>query len=145
MTKKMLLVALVVTVFNSSCATLFSKSHYPISINTIPQGATVTITNKKGTEVFKGQSPARVGLRSGAGFFSRAEYQVKFSMPGYSERIVPISSRINGWYWGNILIGGVLGMLVIDPASGAMYKIDTKTITETLIKSTAMNGPSADT
>ncbi len=142
MTKKLLLCAFVVTVFSSSCATLVSKSRYPISINTIPQGATVTITNKKGTEVFKGQLPARVDLRAGAGFFSRAEYQVKFSMPGYADRIIPITSRINGWYWGNILLGGLLGMLIIDPASGAMYKIDTKTITETLTKSTAMNGPS---
>lgn len=30
---------------------------------------------------------------------------------------------MNGWYMGNILIGGLVGMLVVDPASGAMWSL----------------------
>jgi len=30
---------------------------------------------------------------------------------------------MSGWYWGNILIGGLIGMLVVDPLTGAMYKL----------------------
>lgn len=33
---------------------------------------------------------------------------------------------MNGWYVGNILFGGVLGLLIIDPATGAMYSLSTK-------------------
>lgn len=29
---------------------------------------------------------------------------------------------MDGWYLGNILIGGLIGMLIVDPASGAMYR-----------------------
>ena len=36
-----------------------------------------------------------------------------------------------------MLLGGVLGMLIIDPATGAMYKLDTEFINETLVQSTA--------
>ena len=31
---------------------------------------------------------------------------------------------MDGWYAGNILIGGLLGLLIIDPATGSMWKLD---------------------
>jgi hypothetical protein len=31
---------------------------------------------------------------------------------------------LNKWYFGNILLGGVIGMLVVDPLTGAMYSLD---------------------
>ena len=51
---------------------------------------------------------------------------------------VPVTFKVDGWYWGNLVIGGLLGFLVIDPATGAMYKLHEKSILETL------NKPSAD-
>ena len=126
-----LLVVLVPLLF-SGCATIFGKSAYPVSIRTTPAGATVSITDKKSKEVFKGTTPATVTLKSGAGFFSKAEYQVKLSAPGFGEQIIPVNYKLNGWYFGNLLIGGLLGMLIIDPATGAMWKLDTAPIDVTL-------------
>jgi len=134
---KVTMLAVALPTLFSSCATIFGHSSYPVSINSNPSGATVSITDKKGKEVFKGQSPATVELKSSAGFFSKAEYQVKFSSTGYAEQIIPINYKMNGWYWGNLLIGGVLGMLIIDPATGAMWKLSTPPINVTLSKSTA--------
>ena len=119
----------------SGCATIVSKTSYPVYIHTDPPRATVIITNKKGREVFKGASPATVKLNSGSGYFSKAEYQVKISSPGFEEKIVPINFKLNNWYFGNLLIGGVLGLLIIDPATGAMWKIKDPVVDETLIKS----------
>jgi hypothetical protein len=119
----------------SSCATIFGKSSYPVSINSSPAGAAVVITDKKGKEVYKGQSPATVTLKSSSGYFSKAEYQVKITSPGYSEQIIPVNYKLNGWYFGNLFIGGWLGMLIIDPATGAMWKLDTPPINVTLNKS----------
>jgi len=104
----------------SSCASIVSKSTYPLSINSSPSNAKVSITDKKGKEIYLGNTPATVKLKAGAGFFSKAEYQVKFSSPGYDDKIVPITFKLDGWYFGNLLLGGVLGMLIIDPATGAM-------------------------
>jgi hypothetical protein len=112
----------------SSCATIVSQTSYPVSIDTNPDGATVSITDKRGQEVYKGQSPSTVVLKTGAGFFSKAAYQVKISAPGFAEQIVPVNYKLNGWYFGNLLIGGVLGMLIIDPATGAMWKLETPPI-----------------
>jgi hypothetical protein len=81
-------------------------------------------------------------LKAGAGYFSRAEYQVKLSSPGFDEKIIPVTFKLNGWYLGNILIGGLIGMLIVDPASGAMWRIDNEVsnIYETLRATTAANG-----
>lgn len=87
--------------------------------------------------MYKGQTPATVTLKSGAGFFSKAEYQVKISSPGFEEQVIPINFKLNGWYFGNLLIGGVLGMLIVDPATGAMWKLETPPVNVTLNKSTA--------
>ena len=116
----------------TGCASIVSKTSYPLHIRTEPKGSFVSITDKKGKEIFKGQSPATVNLKSGAGFFTKAEYQVRLSSPGYSEKIVPINFKINGWYFGNVLIGGLIGMLIVDPATGAMWRIADPIVNETL-------------
>ena len=97
------------------------------------------LPTKKDKDVFKGQTPATAILKSGAGYFSKAEYQVKLSSPGFEEQIIPINFKLNGWYFGNILIGGILGLLIIDPATGAMWKLDTPPLNVTLNKSTAIS------
>lgn len=125
----------------SSCASIVSKSTYPLSINSSPSNAKVSITDKKGKEIYLGNTPATVKLKAGSGFFSKAEYQVKFSSQGYDDKIVPITFKLDGWYFGNLLLGGVLGMLIIDPATGAMWKIETEFLNETLSKSTASIDP----
>lgn len=66
---------------------------------------------------------------------------MRFSSPGYDEKIVPITFKIDGWYFGNILIGGVLGMLIVDPATGAMWKIETEFLDETLSRTGSSNTP----
>jgi|SRR5690606_33906794 hypothetical protein len=125
---KLTALTLTAAFLTSGCATIFGRSSYPVSINTNPAGAQISITDKKGTEVFKGISPATVKLKSSAGYFKKAEYQVKLNAPGHLEQVVPINYKLNGWYFGNILLGGLIGMLIVDPASGAMYKLDTPPI-----------------
>ncbi|MCR6720052.1 MAG: hypothetical protein NVV59_07060 [Chitinophagaceae bacterium] len=70
-------------------------------------------------------------------FSQKAEYQVKISSPGFEEQVIPINFKLNGWYFGNLLIGGVLGMLIVDPATGAMWKLETPPVNVTLHQSVA--------
>ena len=121
----------------SSCASIVSKGSYPISINSAPSEAKILIKDKKGIEVFSGQTPATIKLRAGSGFFGKARYQVTFSKTGYDTKTVPVEFKLDGWYFGNILLGGLIGMLIVDPATGAMYKLETEFLNETLIQSTA--------
>lgn len=123
-----------IALFFTSCASIVSKTSYPVYIRTEPRGANISITDKKGKEIYKGTSPATVRLKSGAGYFSKAEYQVKLSSRGFAEKIIPVNYKLNGWYFGNLLIGGVIGLLIIDPITGAMWKIQDPVIDETLTR-----------
>ena len=116
----------------SSCASIVTKSAYPLSINSNPTNAKINIINKKGNEIYSGNTPAVVRLPASNGFFSKAEYQVKFSADGYDEMTMPVTFSLDGWYLGNILFGGLIGMLIIDPATGAMWKIDSEHLSVTL-------------
>ncbi|TKG97143.1 hypothetical protein EYV94_01580 [Puteibacter caeruleilacunae] len=127
----------VIMLFATGCASIVSKSSYPISINSTPSEAKITITDKKGIEVYKGNTPATMKLKASNGFFSRARYQVRFEKDGYDTRTVPIEYKLDGWYFGNILFGGVIGLLIVDPATGAMYKLDTEFLHEHLTSSSA--------
>ncbi len=122
---------------STGCASIFSKSNYPISINSSPSEAKIVVTDRDGIEIYSGNTPATIKLKSSSGFFKRARYQVVFSKSGYDTKTVPIYFKTDGWYWGNILIGGILGMVIIDPATGAMYKLETEFLNETLTLSMA--------
>ena len=126
--------ALATSLFLNSCASIVSKSSWPISINSTPNGAVISIMDAGGTEVFKGNTPTAVVLKSGAGFFKKASYTAKFILDGYETKVVPINFSINGWYFGNLLLGGIIGMLIVDPATGAMYKVDNEFMSEALQK-----------
>jgi hypothetical protein len=116
----------------SGCASIVSKVTYPISISSNPVGAKVSITDKKGIEIYQGNTPASLYLRAGSGYFSKAEYLVTLSSPGYDDKTMPVHFKLDGWYIGNIVFGGLIGMLIVDPATGAMWKIENEHISENL-------------
>ena len=132
LTKFILLCTIVVSV--SSCATIFTATKYQVPFNTTPDGADITIENRDGKVIFEGVTPTTVRLKSSAGYMKKEEYIITFTKNGYAQKIVNISANLDGWYIGNILLGGFIGMLIVDPASGAMYKIakEDRVINETL-------------
>ena len=71
-------------------------------------------------------------LKSGAGFFAKESYTITLQLKNYETKQIKVECKLNGWYFGNILIGGLLGFLIIDPATGAMYKLENDGIIETL-------------
>lgn len=83
---------------------------------------------------FNGCTPASVMLKASEGYFKKASYQVKFTKEGYEEKVIPLTCKVDGWYFGNIVFGGLIGFLIVDPATGAMYKFDTELLHETLTR-----------
>ncbi|MTI21401.1 hypothetical protein E1176_10255 [Fulvivirga sp. RKSG066] len=123
--KKFLPLSILVLVFlfSSNCASIVSKTTYPVNFASQPSEVDIKITDRKGNLVFSGHTPALVQLKSGAGFFTKAIYNVTYSKEGYKDISFPVEADIDGWYFGNIVFGGLIGLLIVDPASGAMYKI----------------------
>jgi hypothetical protein len=134
-----------VAILLSSCATIVSHGSSIVGVDTTPQGADVQIINRNGQIVYNGHTPATLSLRHASGFFKKASYRVKLSMEGYQSREVVIGANLNGWYFGNIVFGGVIGFLIIDPMSGAMYKLKNVYVDEKMIPQAAGTGPVAST
>lgn len=106
------------------CASIVSESNYPVSISSSPNNAKISIKNEDGQEVFAGTTPTTITLDSSEGFFQPEEYTVTIKKKGYNKRKVTIDGELDGWYIGNIAFGGLIGFLIVDPATGAMWKLD---------------------
>ncbi|GAC1708531.1 MAG: hypothetical protein NVS9B7_24980 [Flavisolibacter sp.] len=107
----------------SNCASIVSKNHWPFTVDSDPAGARVVIINKNGMEIFRGRTPTILNLRSGSSFFVRESYVVSLASEGYETKKVNVECKLNGWYFGNIIFGGVISLLIGDPATGAMYRL----------------------
>lgn len=105
------------------CASIVGESRYPVAVSSAPLGARFEITDKNGAVIHSGNTPSTVTLKSGSGYFSGQTYRIHFQKAGYSDKTIELDSGLSGWYWGNILFGGLVGMLVVDPLTGAMYKL----------------------
>ncbi|WP_246210412.1 hypothetical protein [Vibrio aquimaris] len=107
----------------SGCSSIVSESDYPVSIHTNPEGASFTISNEGGQIVYKGITPSNITLSASAGFFDGETYTFKLKKEGYFDNTYVLESTVDGWYFGNILFGGLIGLLVVDPATGAMFSL----------------------
>ena len=120
---KKIIVMVCVLCFFVGCASIVSKSTWPVSIQSSPDQAVFLIINKKGETIHNGTTPETVNLNSGSGYFEGEKYQLKVSKPGNTENYSVIDTSLNGWYWGNFLFGGLIGLLIVDPSTGAMWTL----------------------
>lgn len=123
--------AIACTVALGGCATIFNGQHQPVTIKSVPEGATLTVTNSAGEKIHTGATPATITLKRGAGYFRAESYTLGFAKDGYAPREITITGTMSGWFIGNILFGGLIGMLAVDPVTGGMY-VFPETVTETL-------------
>jgi len=141
-----LLVVASCAVFLQSCASIVSDSKYPVTIQSTPEGANIKITSQHNDNIQAGVTPMTVTLPtkcSQCGFFGGENYTVTFSKEGYSPRTVEIQRNVDGWYvLGNLVFGGLIGWLIVDPATGAMWKLD-GTVTGQLDQVSAIGNGSA--
>jgi len=135
---KKIIAIISLAILMSGCASIVSESAYPVSFTSDPNGSKIIITDSMGIEIYSGRTPSVVELEGKDGFFSGASYKILISKEGYEDKIIVIHSKLDGWYWGNILFGGLIGMLIVDPATGSMWTLP-KASNATLTKSTAMN------
>jgi hypothetical protein len=130
MTKR-ILAALGAAVALSGCASII-KGGGPESftVRSQPPGADVQITAvPTGETVATGRTPMTAMLAKSRGFFKGAKYKVVVQMPGFQARESIVDTSVSGWYVaGNLVFGGLIGWLIVDPATGAMWSLETDAI-----------------
>jgi hypothetical protein len=107
----------------TGCASIVSKSDKLVTITSNPIGANFVVKKANGLSMTSGVTPATITLGASDGYFKPAKYVVEYTRKGVTQS-VPLSATINGWYAGNILFGGLIGLLIVDPATGAMWKLN---------------------
>ncbi len=130
---KTLIILVTLTVL-TGCATIMGKSAPEnLNIRSNPEQARVVIFDESGTKIFEGKTPTSLSLEKKNGYFSGKTYTVKIIKEGYHEHTVTVGTKANGWYIiGNLIFGGLIGWLIIDPATGAMWSLNTNQINATL-------------
>lgn len=123
---------LAATLTMTGCASIFSGSTQTLTFKSVPDTATITITNKSGEKVHTGITPVTVTLKRGNGYFKPAAYDVTFKKEGFQTKTIQVTGSVNGWYIGNIIFGGLIGLLIVDPATGAMYTLNPNDINAVL-------------
>lgn len=112
--------------FIISCATIIGKGgHENLNIKSTPEQAAVVITDEAGVKVFEGKTPTITPLLKKRGFFRGKTYNVTISMAGFNDQKFTVDTKLGGWYiFGNLLFGGLIGYLIVDPATGAMWTLN---------------------
>jgi hypothetical protein len=125
-TKMLAMIGLFAMAPLAGCATMTGGSTRFVRIDSEPAGAEISIVNwSTGETVFAGTTPIVATLKPGDGYFHGADYTVTFKKAGYASMEKNIRRGVNGWYiGGNILLGGLIGWLIVDPLSGAMWTLD---------------------
>lgn len=119
------------------CSTIVGERYNHVNIATVPSGAEYEVIRTSDSAVVaQGVTPNLVKLKSSAGYFKRGSYSVRLHKEGYEPTTVPLSAGMRGTYWANIILGGPIGLLIVDPASGAMWALP-KTVDAKLKAGTA--------
>jgi hypothetical protein len=105
----------------SGCASIMSGRHAEVRIESFPSNANVAIRDHRGLEVASLHTPGVARLKRNRQAFLPARYTATIEAPGYQPAQVPIGSTVNPWVLGNVLLGGLPG-LVVDGATGAAWR-----------------------
>ena len=101
------LVALTMT----GCATIISGTKQEVRITSYPSNAYVF---DNGVNI--GKTPFLANL------VRRDSHIIRLELEGFYPYEVIMKKKLNAWYFGNILFGGLIG-LVVDPITGAIHSL----------------------
>lgn len=109
-----------------SCATLFSRSVYPVAVHSAPENVRFEVYDRYKHRIYAGTTPETIYLPASYLPFIRQRYTVLINDPDFESAQMPITFHIDGWYFANLLIPAFapIGMLIVDPLSGSMFTID---------------------
>jgi PEGA domain len=107
------------------CATIMAPGPDRVPVSTNPPGARVFVDDH-----LVGETPVVVDLDR---WHSKGEFQLE--LLGFEPFHITRTKSINGWFWGNILLGGGLIGILVDAAAGNVLRFDDSPISVGLVPS----------
>jgi hypothetical protein len=105
------LMLVAIAIAPAACATIIHGTNQDVAMSSKPDGATVTVDNAP-----VGKTPTVVRLTR------NEKHTVRLELAGYEPVEIPVTRKLSAWFFGNLVIGGLLGV-VVDAATGAMYNL----------------------
>lgn len=99
-----------VALLAGGCASIFSGTTQTLSFQSTPEGATVTINGR-----IIGKTPTSATLKK------EKNQAVVFALDGYKPITMQLTTHLDNWFWGNIVIGGLFGSTT-DGLTGAVHQ-----------------------
>lgn len=98
------------------CAAIIHGSIQKVPVSSSPAGATVTVNGQQTN------TPGVLALER-----NQKEYTLVFEKKGYKTVQVKLVRSVDGWVWGNIIFGGLIG-LAVDFGTGSAYKLSPEAV-----------------
>lgn len=118
-----LLTSTCILLLTAGCATIMHGTSQEISISSVPSGAEVIVNGQT-----HGLTPVVADLKR------KDQHLIQIQLDGYQPFEIRLVRRTSGWVWGNIVLGGLIG-LAVDAISGGLYKISPDEVRAELSKS----------
>lgn len=104
----------------TGCATIMNGDMVNVPVYTTPSGATVIINGATYT------TPTTALVPRGQGNF-----KLHIEKEGYQSVDILLTQSVDGWLWGNIIFGGLIG-LAVDFVTGDAYDLEPELISQNL-------------
>jgi hypothetical protein len=122
-----LLMVLITIAFLTSCSSIFNGDMQEVQVKSTPATAKIFLNGN-----YLGETPGVIKLKRGE------THIIEIKKDGFQTFKITTSKTITGWFWGNLLCGGVLGF-IIDLATGNAYDVEPAYINAVLDKGVGMN------
>jgi hypothetical protein len=106
----------VLCLYSAGCATVMTGKYQSIPVTSEPQG--IKVRADTGEMII---TPGKFHL------IRNEEHTLVAECPGYEPQQLKLHNKAQGWVWGNILLGGVVG-LIVDCSSGASDELIPKEV-----------------
>ncbi len=123
-----LFICCVLIISITACSSIMNGSIQNVDVKSTEAESQIFVNG-----ILNGTAPTVVKLHRGE------SYLIEVKKPGYETYRITTSKTITGWFWGNLICGGLVGM-VIDLTSGNAYDVEPRFINAQLNKTTAMLG-----
>ena len=100
----------VAAVFAAGCSSIVKGRSQEVTFQSSPEGASVLVDGR-----IIGKTPITTSLQKKSG------QNIVFEKEGYKTLTMVLETRMSGWFWGNIVLGGVLGSTT-DGVTGAVHE-----------------------
>jgi len=108
----------------AGCATIMHGTGQDVGFGSSPTSAKITVDNQRSAT-----TPTVMKLSR------KDNHIVRIELDGYLPYEATLTRGVSGWVWGNLVVGGLVG-LAVDAISGGLYKLSPEQLTATLAKQT---------